>query len=68
MDRVQFSLEKADVDLILKLLDRKIEKVEKKEVDEKQIQLLKELRGCKADIVAQVAVSGLDNILGKEKS
>lgn len=64
MNRVTLSLEATDIDMILGLLDRKIEKVEKKEIDEAQVAYLKQLRSCKGDIVAQIAAAGMDSIAG----
>lgn len=53
---VRLNLEEADVDVILDLLNRKIEKANEKEIDEAQVQYLKELKSIKLEIETQVSV------------
>lgn len=53
---VRLTLDEADVDIILSLLSRKIEKAAEKEIDEAQVQYLKELKSLKSDIETQISI------------
>ena len=54
-DTVNLVLRTTTIDKILELLDRKIEKVEKKEIDEAMVEYLKELKDIKSEIETQVS-------------
>lgn len=48
------SLYEVEIDLILNLINRKIEKAKQKEIEPAQIEFVKELESVKANIEAQV--------------
>lgn len=52
---VTITLEEQDVDVILGLLNRKIEKANEKEIDEAQVQYVKDLKSIKGTIEAQIS-------------
>ena len=52
---VTISLDEPDVDVVLDLITRKIEKANEKEIDEEQIQYRKNLEALKASIEAQIS-------------
>lgn len=49
------NLSECEIDTILDLLNRKIEKANKKEIDEAQVEFVKELTSIKNNIEAQVS-------------
>lgn len=51
---VTLQLETYEIDTLLDLLSRKIEKAEAKEIDEAQVAYLKELKSIKASIEQQI--------------
>lgn len=51
---VGITLEENEIDTILKLINRKIEKINKKEIDENQIQTKKEYEDLKNHILIQI--------------
>lgn len=55
MNTVTLNLITSDVDLVLDLINRKIEKVQKKEVDEFQVAELKKLQSLKSEIECQIS-------------
>ena len=55
MDTITLNLIPSDIDLILDLVNRKIEKVEQKEFDEFQVAELKKLRSLKSEIEGQIS-------------
>ena len=49
------NLETYEIDTLLELLNRKIEKAEAKEIDEAQVKYVKDLKSIKASIEAQIS-------------
>ena len=49
------NLETYEIDTLLELLNRKIEKAEAKEIDEVQVEYVKGLKSIKASIEAQIS-------------
>ena len=52
---ITINLDEPDIDVILDLLSRKIEKANEKEIDEEQVQYRKNLESLKASIEAQIS-------------
>ena len=52
---VTLTLEENEIDIILNLVNRKIEKINDKEIDENQIQTKKELEDLKNHILVQIS-------------
>lgn len=52
---IELHLETDEVDYLLSLLNRKIEKIEHKEIDEAQVEALKYAKGIKTSIEAQIS-------------
>jgi len=55
METVTLNLIPSDIDLVLDLINRKIEKVQQKEVDEFQVAELKKLKSLKSEIECQIS-------------
>lgn len=49
------NLETYEIDALLELLNRKIEKAETKEIDEVQVKYVRDLKSIKASIEAQIS-------------
>lgn len=52
---ITLQLETYEIDTLLELLNRKIEKAEAKEIDEVQVEYVKDLKSIKASIEAQIS-------------
>lgn len=52
---VTLTLEENEIDIILNLVNRKIEKINDKEIDENQIQIKKEFEDLKNHILVQIS-------------